>query len=308
MPERIVVTGCAGLVGTSLVARLRRLGHLPVGIDLRADRDAWRGDVRHPEQLRHALTGVDGIVHLAAISRVVWAERDPTLCWATNVEALRSLLDIALDAPRQPWVIFASSREVYGQPATLPATETAPLTPVNVYGRAKAAGETLCDDATRAGLRVAIVRLSNVYGSPQDHRDRVVPGFVRAALAGDALRVEGAENTFDFTHIDDVVDGLVAIIEAVRHRGAVPPLHLLTGVPTSLSELASLAVRLSGSGSSIVEAPARTFDVARFFGDPARAHAILGWQAHVSVQVGVARLISQMRTDRVHDVSAATMP
>jgi nucleoside-diphosphate-sugar epimerase len=218
------------------------------------------------------------------------------------------LLELALDAPRQPWVIFASSREVYGQPATLPATETAPLTPVNVYGRAKAAGEALCDDASRAGLRVAIVRLSNVYGSPQDHRDRVVPGFVRAALAGDPLRVDGAENTFDFTHLDDVVDGLIALVDVLPHRGSVPPLHLLTGVPTTLSELASLAVRLSGSRSSIVEAPSRTFDVARFFGDPSRAHAILGWHAHVSVQVGVARLINQMRTDRAHGLSAATTP
>src|SRR5208282_1690692 len=97
------------------------------------------------------------------------------------------------------------------------------------------AGEVLCADATAAGLRVAIVRLSNVFGARTDHADRVVPAFVRAALAGEPLRVEGAESTFDFTHLDDAVSGLTAVVDLLCTQSETPPpLHLLTGVPTNL--------------------------------------------------------------------------
>lgn len=306
--RRILVTGSHGLVGTALVKRLREVGHAPTGIDLREGNEQFRGDVREPAHLSRALDEVDGVVHLAAVSRVVWAERDPTTCSTTNVDALRLLLRLAFDAPRRPWVVFVSSREVYGQPLLLPANESSPLAPVNVYGRSKVAGEMMCIEAAHAGLRVAIVRLSNVYGSVRDHADRVVPAFVRAALAGEPLRIEGADNTFDFVHVDDAVSGLVAVVDALHNRGVLPPLHLLTGVPTTLSELARLAVQVSSSRSSVVEAPSRTFDVARFFGYSARARATLGWEARISVQAGVARLIAETRAHRAQFAVSARLP
>lgn len=303
MTARILVTGSEGLIGTALTAALGATGHSLSCLDLRAP-DAARGDVRDRESVVRAMADCDGVVHLAAVARVVVAERAPADCWETNVVALRSLLRAALDARRRPWVLFASSREVYGSCASLPATEDAPLSAVNVYGRSKVIGEALCGSAIEDGLRVAVVRLSNVYGSAYDHADRVIPAFVRAALAREPLRVDGADSTFDFTHLSDVVVGLRTVIDRLCDgAGALEPVHLTTGQATTLGELAARVNHLAGSDAGMIEAPRRTFDVSRFVGDPSRARALLGWRPRLSLDEGLARLICdfQRRTAKGGD-------
>ena len=285
-----------GLVGAALGAAAHDQGYSIAGLDLRAA-PPWRGDVRSAHDVARAAKGCAGIVHLAAVSRVIWGEQDPALCWSTNVDGTRIIIDAALASPNRPWVVFASSREVYGEPSHLPVAADAPLAPVNVYGRSKVAGEELVLGARASGLRTAVVRLSNVYGRARDHADRVVPAFVRAALAGQPLRVDGAENTFDFTHVDDTVRALLAIMRALARGEILPPLHLLTGQPTSLGELAAVVLELTGSRSAIIEAPSRTFDVARFYGDPTRAVEVLGWRASIALRDGIARLVTELRDD-----------
>lgn len=298
MDPAILVTGSAGLVGTALAAHLQRRGLKIRTLDLRDPTPANRGDVRDPETVRRVISGCSGIVHLAAVSRVIWGEQDPETCRTTNIDGTHLVLDAALGSPARPWVIFASSREVYGQPPRLPVTEDAALAPINVYGHTKVAGERLVSEARGLGLRAAVVRLSNVYGSPADHRDRVVPAFVRAAVRGTALRVEGPEHTFDFTHVDDTARGIALLAELLeRGESPPPPIHFLTGQPTTLGELATLAVELAGTRAPIVTAPPRDFDVARFFGDPARARELLGWSPQVSLREGLARFITVVRAE-----------
>ncbi|RME28504.1 MAG: NAD-dependent epimerase/dehydratase family protein [Deltaproteobacteria bacterium] len=297
MSYRILITGSEGLVGTALRRLLEARGLHVVGLDLLA-RNAEEGDVRDAERVRTAVAGCDGIVHLAAVSRVVWAERDPETCWSTNVGGLHNVVDAAMDRACPPWLVFASSREVYGQPESLPVTEDAPLRPVNVYGRSKVEGERIVGVARRNGLRAAIVRLSNVYGSTSDHADRVVPAFARAAARGDALRVEGAEHTFDFTHIDDTARGILALIEIlVAGESVPPPIHLLTGQPTTLGQLAEMAVRLAGARSTVEQAPPRSFDVSHFYGSPARARALLDWTPRTAIHEGLGRLIEDFQVE-----------
>ena len=184
---------------------------------------------------------------------------------------------------------------MYGQPRQLPATEDLPLQPVNVYGRSKVEGERLVDEARGRGLRAATVRLSNVYGCARDHVDRVVPAFARAAIYGDTIRIEGAECTFDFTHIDDTVRGMGAIIDRLGNGQAPPPIHLLTGVPTTLRDLAAMVIAVAGSKTEVVEAPPRSFDVSRFHGDPTRARTLLGWTPRIALRNGLERLVGDLR-------------
>ena len=291
MNHRILVTGSSGLIGTALTSALRVKGVNVVRFDLRAHGEA-RGDIRDRQHLQKAVAEVDGIVHLAAVSRVIWGEQHPDLCKETNVAGLRNLLELAAKSNRTPWLIAASSREVYGQPDRLPATEECPLCPVNVYGRSKVDGELLVQDARRAGIRAVTIRLSNVFGSTADHADRVVPAFARAAALGQALRVDGLDHTFDFTYIDDVIRGIIALVELLSAgESPPPPIHFVSGKPTTLGELASLAIRFGKSGSTIQEAPPRKFDVMRFYGDPTRAKTLLGWQPLVGIEEGVARLV-----------------
>lgn len=297
MNQRVLVTGSSGLVGSALVSALISRGFEVCCLDLRALAEA-QGDVCDRERLRGPVSSVDGVVHLAAVSRVGAAERNPELCWATNVGGLRNVLELAAEASRSPWVIFASSREVYGHPERLPVTEDFPLRPVNVYGHSKAMGERLVEDARRAGLRACIVRLSNVYGSAKDHEDRVIPAFMRAAAAGRELRIDGAHRVFDFTHVDDVTRGILALIELLgAGKAAPPPIQLVSGKPTTLGELAQLVVNLYQSRSAIREAPPRTFDVSGFIGAPLRAKQLLGWVPRVQLEEGLTRLVGEFRRE-----------
>lgn len=295
MNQRILITGSSGLVGTSLTSALRAEQADVAHLDLRAHAEA-RGDVLDRKRVDKAVAGVDGIIHLAAVSRVVWGERDPDLCWATNVGGLRNVLDAAAQSAHKPWLIFASSREVYGQPELLPATENSPLRPVNIYGRSKVEGERLVVEASGAGVRACTIRLSNVFGSVADHADRVVPAFARAAALGAELRVDGCDRTFDFTHVDDVTRGIVTLVDLLAAgETPPPPIHFVTGRPTTLGDLARQAARLSEAGATIRSAAPRDFDVARFFGNPSRAKALLGWQPRIGLEDGLARLIQGFR-------------
>lgn len=296
MSGKILITGSEGLVGSALRRKLESSEFEVCGLDIRAGHSE-AGDVRDPIDVRNAMWGCVGVVHLAAVSRVVWGERDPDLCWKTNVEGFRNVLEAADQLAIKPWVVFASSREVYGQPEQLPANEETPLRPVNVYARSKVAGEQLIAGARDRGLRACVIRLSNVYGSTQDHLDRVVPAFARAALLGQPLRIDGCDHTFDFTHISDVVQGIAALVELLdRGVAPPPPIHFVSGVPTTLGHLAKLAIDIAQSGSTVTHAPPRNFDVAKFHGCPGRAESLLGWSPRTSLRQGLTALINDFST------------
>lgn len=297
MNHRILITGSSGLVGSAVARTLEQRGIDVVRFDLRAH-GASHGDVRVRERVARAVADVTGIIHLAAVSRVLWGERDPEGCWATNIGGTRNVLELAAKSSARPWVVFASSREVYGQPDVLPANEDTPLRPVNIYGRSKVEGERLVEEAQHAGLRACTIRLSNVFGAVADHADRVVPAFARGALAGGELRVDGADHTFDFTYIDDVARGVASLVELLGTNSATPsPIHFVSGRPTTLGELATLAIELAGTKATISHAPPRNFDVARFVGDGARARQLLDWQPRVDLREGLTRLVRALREE-----------
>lgn len=288
----ILVTGSSGLIGDCLCRSLSEVGLEVRRFDLKAC-GADQGDIRDRESVRRAVTGSTGVIHLAAVSRVVQAERDPAACWETNVVGLSTLIEEAEQCQVPPWLVFASSREVYGHALAFPVKEDAPLRPVNSYGRSKVEGERLTGAAAAGGLRTSVVRLSNVYGSIHDHRDRVVPAFALAAATGGHLRVEGGKSAFDFTHLDDTVGGLIAIVKMLSSRrdASLPPIQFVTGQATTLEQLAKLAIRMGNREARAVRAAPRSFDVSHFCGSPMRAKEMLGWQAKVSLEEGLKRLI-----------------
>ena len=288
----ILITGSEGLIGRHLLARLTEAGIPCRGFDIRRSAQEDTCDI---EALGRAAEGVRGVVHLAAVSRVVWAERDPSLTQAVNVVALERLLDLAVRAPSPPWVIFGSSREVYGEQAGLPVHEDAPLGPLNTYARSKVRGEELMVEAAERGMVANICRFSNVYGCRHDHADRVVPAFARGAASGGLICVEGADHVFDFTHVLDVARGLELSVHAAQAGQQLPPIHFVTGRPCSLGQLAGLAQSACENDLTIVDRAPRTYDVARFFGDPTRAASLLDWHAEIHIEQGFAELTQQFR-------------
>lgn len=293
---KILVTGAAGLIGRRVVHRLRSNDSEVVELDLRASDSAFVGDVRHRDRVAQALAGCDGVVHLAAVARVLEAAADPERCRTTNITGTRVVAEEALAASTCRWLLFASSREVYGQPDRLPVTEHSPTVPLNLYGRSKLAGERIVRGAADRGLATSILRLTNTYGAADDYADRVVPAFARAAVVGDTMRAEGPDNELDLLHVDDVVSGLVTASEQLdaTHR-SLPTIHLVSGAPVSIADLARLCAAIAGTDVPVVAVPPRAGHVSRFFGDPALAHQVLGWEPAVPLRDGAARLIADIR-------------
>lgn len=289
----ILVTGSEGLIGRQVCSILAA-----AGIDYRPFdiRRSPAEDVRTTRDIASALNGARGVIHLAAVSRVIWGERDPELCEAVNVRALQNLLHACVEGSR-PWFIFASSREVYGQASILPVNEDAPKQPMNHYARSKQLGELLVEAATAAGLRANVCRLSSVYGCPHDHVDRVAMAFARASAGqSDRISIEGAGNTFDFTSVRDVADGLWRLVQATDGGEQLPPIHFVSGRGTTLQELAQMAAQAAVRDFVIEEARPRSFDVSQFIGDPARARSLLGWTATADLRTEFERLVRNLAT------------
>jgi len=293
----LVITGSSGLIGCAIIRRLESQNASVVGLDLRPSAGRPAVDIADPRAFDGLLEHADGIIHLAAVTRVIPAENDPARCREVNVSATKRLLDAALAAPKRPFVVYASSREVYGQQSNFPVAEDAPLSPMNVYARSKLAAEHLCGEARDAGLRTAIMRFSTAYGTVDDHATRVVPAFIGAAVRGETLRIDGTTGELDLTHVDDVAQGVLTIAQCLAAgEMSLPPIHFVSGTGTTLFALAETAIRLGGNRSGLVIAPPRDFDVSRFVGDPRRAEALLGWRATTPPEVGLCRLAADFAT------------
>ena len=226
------------------------------------------------------------------MSRVVWAQNEPDLCRSTNEQGTLNVFRLAAQYS-VPWVLFASSREVYGQ-QSVPVSETAALKPMNVYARSKVRGEEIALSHRACGVRSAVIRFSNVYGSVEDHADRVVPAFCRAAAQNTPMYLEGPDNIFDFTHVNDVVEGTYRLIQLLMDGvRRLSPVHLVSGIGTSLSDLAELACKgCTHLPKRTVRNP-RNFDVSTFVGDPHFAKELLGWEARTSLEKGVQAFVQQ---------------
>lgn len=293
--KKILVTGSSGLVGSELRRSLTAMGFDIVGLDLRGDGDDFGSTLSEIDLVR-ATEGCVGIVHLAAVSRVLWGEENPELCWSTNVLALKSLMNIVEASNAPPWMIFASSREVYGEPQSFPVTEQSPLSPINVYAESKVEGERIVEQAKKNGIKATTVRLSNVYGSTEDHADRVVPAFVVNSLMGKPLRVDGEDHVFDFNHLSDTVDGIVRLVVKMVGHCEIPTIHFVSGTGTTLRQLADTCLRVANSDSELVISPPRNFDVCNFVGNFERATQFLDWKPKVTLEEGVSILTQKYRT------------
>lgn len=293
--KKILITGSEGLLGKAARGALEKAGYAVSGCDLRAAAAAEKFDFRDARKIRAALMRCDGVLHLAALSRVIWGETHPVLCRDINVGGMRMLLKTIAGTPRKLWLICASSREIYGTPPGLPCTPDAPPRPENLYARTKLAGERMIWRMRRRGFRVAVVRFSNVFGSVDDYPDRVVPAFAGAAACGGVLRVRGADSVLDFTPLSDAADAIVRVVRAVDEGAAdLPPIDVVTGRATSLMELAQMAI--SYGGGRIAVAPPRACYPARFQGDPRPAKHYLGWTPKESLENAVGRLVDRFKT------------
>ncbi len=230
-----------------------------------------QADIRDNDELRAAFHGATLVYHLAAQSTVMGAAADMDYTFSANVVGTYNVLKAAADEGARR-VIFTSSREVYGEPVSLPVDESHPLFSINSYGASKVAGEALCRAFARErDLETTVLRLANVYGA----RDfgRVIPHWIAQARDGRDLVVYGGEQVIDFIWVGDVAR---AIVHAADAEVQLPPINVASGTGTKILDLARRIAHLSGTGAEVRVVPRRSIEVMRFVGSTDRMSQFLG--------------------------------
>jgi UDP-glucose 4-epimerase len=232
-----------------------------------------QADICDRSVVERAVRGVDLVYHLAAQSNVLGAVADIDYSFRANVVGTFEVLRAAAAAGAKR-LVFSSSREVYGDPQTLPVPESAPICPKNAYGASKVAGEMYCRAFSSRAFEPIILRLANVYGT-RDF-DRVIPIFVNQALRGLPLTLYGGKQILDFVWIDTVVESLVR-----AGCGDVPsgPMNIGSGKPTDLITLAKRVLVTANSRSELRIAPAREIEVSRFVADTSLMRHVFAMEA-----------------------------
>lgn len=299
---RILITGMAGFIGAHAASRLLAEGHSVVGLDNfvtgSMENLAWAGaaavclrhDVREPfpDDLE-----ADAVLHLACPASPPHYQRDPVFTWETAIDGTRNALRFA-ERYAIP-VVIASTSEVYGDPDISPQPETywGRVNPVGIrscYDEGKRAAETLANDMRRLrGLDVRIVRIFNTYGPRMAFDDgRVVSNFLIQALRSEPLTIYGrGEQTRSFCYVDDLVDGLLAVM---RHPEPIPvPVNLGNPDERSIEALAELVGEVLERPVERVYKPLPEDDPLQRRPDIARATALLDWRPRVGIEEGIRR-------------------
>lgn len=297
--KKILVTGSSGLIGSTLVPLLRASGYSLCMLDIRGSSEETNPiNILDSNALLRIVEGCDGIIHLAAVSRVIWGEENPELCHEVNVDGTRNIIDACLALQKKPWLIYASSREVYGQQEVFPVSEDCEVRPHNHYARSKLQAENLVNGARLRGLKSAVLRFSNVFGGTCDYSERVVPAFCHNALHELPLFVNGQDSLLDFTYVHDVVRGILGVVKLISEGAtSLPAIHFTTGKATSLLSLANLVKIVAGSNSPIIIRPKDSIYPAKFYGDNRRAKELLGWEPEYDVQRGVQAYIEKLKNN-----------
>jgi nucleoside-diphosphate-sugar epimerase len=265
---RIVVTGGLGLIGHNVVKKLEQQGHEIAVVDIRTNYGIIpQSEINYliSERLktiktdrlyRIDVTDVNGIdwlfekykpelvIHLASFPRQKVVNANPCLGSRTMSEGLLNLLENCKKHKVQRF-FYASSSMVYGDFKDY-VTEDAVCCPQGQYGIMKLAGEWLVKDYRKHGIDYTIFRPSAVYG-PLDVEDRVISKFLLTAMRGGILKVNGINETLDFTYVDDAANG---IVDAVQSKSTKNKIYNITKSHSkTLVSAAELAVKLVGNGT-----------------------------------------------------------
>jgi nucleoside-diphosphate-sugar epimerase len=303
--SRILVTGCAGFVGSHLSECLADGGDEVLGVDCFTDyypreqkemnlQQLWaleRFNFREldlaGDRLDDLLEGIDTVFHLAAQPGVRGSFGASFERYVhDNVLATQRLLEASAGAQVQCFV-YASSSSVYGNSLAYPTPEDAQPAPISPYGLTKLATEELAKVYGRLdGMRTVGLRYFTAYG-PRQRPDMAFARFLTSALAGEPVKILGdGSQVRDFTFIDDVVEGTIA----AARRGAPGTVYNIGGgTQVRLFEALRKIEEVLGRPIEVEHLPVARGDVRRTCSDPRRAAHDLEFAPRVSLDEGLTR-------------------
>jgi UDP-glucose 4-epimerase len=313
----VLVTGGGGFIGSHLVDGLVALGASVRVLDSFVTGcrenlaeslgaiELVEGDLRDPAAVAAAVGEGGGrarvVFHLAALGSVPRSLADPLRSHAVNATGTLRLLEALgaawRGAPGPARLVLTSSSSVYGDaPGAVARRETLRPDPRSPYAASKVAAEAYVAAYHHLEVPVegVIVRLFNVYGARQSPASRyaaVVPRFLERVCAGEPPVIHGdGEQRRDFTHVSDVVEGL--LLAGSRPGAAGTTFNLGASEPRTVNELAELVLAACDREQALRprHEPPRPGDVRYSHACIAQARSVLGWQPRVRLEEGVARV------------------
>jgi UDP-glucose 4-epimerase len=287
--RKILVTGGSGFIGRQVVAGLSADGAAVRVVDLQPHPnpgvDLVQGDICDPGVLLQAFgDGIDGVVHLAAVTSVLRSLEQPEKTYRTNVEGTHRVLEAARQAGVNS-LAFASTNAVTGPMEESAITERATLRPLTPYGATKAAGEMLMSAYTASyGVRCSCLRLTNVYGLGMQAKDSIVARLMRAIRTGSTFEIYGdGLQVRDYVNVSDVVAAIRLGLTDDRWRG---PVVIGTGHSISVLDVVEEVRRATGAQLSVRHGPPKAGEMPAVIVDQAHARQA-GWEPRWSFSEGI---------------------
>jgi UDP-glucuronate 4-epimerase len=315
----ILVTGAAGFIGAAVSERLLARGETVVGVDafnayydpaLKADRarrlesrSAFRMvrmDIAEAEALARLVAecGADRVVHLAAQAGVRYSIEHPFAYERSNLAGHLSVLEACRHAPARPTLVYASSSSVYGDRAIDgPFREDDPVdAPVSLYAATKRSAELMSHAYSRLyGMAQSGLRFFTVYG-PRGRPDMAYFTFTRAILEGRPIEVYGGGRMArDFTYIDDIVDGVLGVLDHPPGQGEHRLFNIGDSRPIGLMRMIEILEETLGREAQKVFLPMQPGDVTATYADVSRLAALCGYAPKVTLEEGLPRFAAWCR-------------
>lgn len=310
-----LVTGGAGFIGSNIVKALlyrgdtvRVLDNFSTGKrenlnfagmppDLLNNLETVQGDIADLDICRHAMEGIQYVLHQAAIPSVPRSIDLPLESNRANVDGTLNLLVAARDAGVKR-LAFASSSAVYGNAPGFPRTETIHPAPLSPYAVQKLTAEHYLRIFYELyGLETVSLRYFNVFGPHQDPDSEyaaVIPRFIKAFVTGTPPTVYGdGEQSRDFTYVDNVVYGNLLAVEAKDAPGRI--MNLACGGQLTLNQLLILLKQITGSDVEAVHTDPRPGDVRHSWADITLSEQVLNYETRVPLDEGLRKAVDYFR-------------